>query len=206
MRRALIAFVLWPYIARQRGAQSATQLVGRSPPCGARAFQRPTRFTATFASTTTAGCATTHASARRSSAISRRRTPTRQRRPRRSSPCAKSCMRNSSAISRPISRCRNRTAPISTTHARSKESSIRSSRGSENTTDAKSRIPRPNERANGQVLRDGATEISPDHRLLAVLEDRNGSEHFVLRVKDIATDKWLPDSAARDDLRRRVGE
>src|SRR6185369_11331656 len=40
----------------------------------------------------------------------------------------------------------------------------------------------------------GATEISPDHRLLAVLEDRNGSEHFVLRVKDITTDKWLADS------------
>ena len=52
-----------------------------------------------------------------------------------------------------------------------------------------------NERAGtGNYYATGATEISPDHRLLAGLEDRNGSEHFVLRVKDLTTGKWLPDS------------
>ncbi|MDB4890280.1 MAG: ptrB [Gemmatimonadetes bacterium] len=52
-----------------------------------------------------------------------------------------------------------------------------------------------NERAGtGNYYATGAMEISPDHRLLAVLEDRNGSEHFVLRVKDLTTGKWLADS------------
>ncbi|GAC1651502.1 MAG: oligopeptidase B [Gemmatimonadaceae bacterium] len=54
-----------------------------------------------------------------------------------------------------------------------------------------------NERAGGdKFYATGATEISPDHRLLAVIEDRSGSEHFVLRVKDLATGQWLPDTAA----------
>ena len=52
-----------------------------------------------------------------------------------------------------------------------------------------------NERAGaGKYYSTGATTVSPDHRLLAVLEDRNGSEHFVLRVKDLSSGAWLPDS------------
>ncbi len=52
-----------------------------------------------------------------------------------------------------------------------------------------------NERAGADTYyATGATEVSPDHRLLAVLEDRSGAEHFVLRVKDIATGRWLADS------------
>jgi oligopeptidase B len=52
-----------------------------------------------------------------------------------------------------------------------------------------------NERAGtGKYYATGATEVSPDHHLMAVLEDRNGSEHFILRVKNLATGKWLPDS------------
>ena len=52
-----------------------------------------------------------------------------------------------------------------------------------------------NERAGSdKYYATGATEISPNHRLLAVLEDRNGSEHFVLRVKDLSTGSWLADS------------
>ena len=52
-----------------------------------------------------------------------------------------------------------------------------------------------NERAGSdKYYATGATEVSPDHRLLAVLEDRSGAEHFILRVKDIATGRWLADS------------
>jgi oligopeptidase B len=52
-----------------------------------------------------------------------------------------------------------------------------------------------NERAgSGKFYATGATEISPDHNRMAVLEDRNGSEHFILRVKDLTTGKWLTDS------------
>jgi oligopeptidase B len=52
-----------------------------------------------------------------------------------------------------------------------------------------------NERAaGGTYYATGATEVSPNHQRLAVLEDRNGSEHFVLRVKDLSTGRWLPDS------------
>ncbi|MDQ8155381.1 MAG: S9 family peptidase [Gemmatimonadota bacterium] len=39
----------------------------------------------------------------------------------------------------------------------------------------------------------GALEVSPDHRLLAILEDVNGYEDFTLRVRDLATGAWLPD-------------
>jgi oligopeptidase B len=39
----------------------------------------------------------------------------------------------------------------------------------------------------------GALEVSPDHRLLAVLEDVTGYEDFTLRVRDLATGEWLPD-------------
>lgn len=39
----------------------------------------------------------------------------------------------------------------------------------------------------------GALEVSPDHRLLAILEDVNGYEDFTLRVKDLGTGEWLAD-------------
>ncbi len=39
----------------------------------------------------------------------------------------------------------------------------------------------------------GALEVSPDHRLLAILEDVNGYEDFTLRVKDLGTGLWLAD-------------
>ena len=52
-----------------------------------------------------------------------------------------------------------------------------------------------NERAGtGKYYAAGATQVSPDHRLMAVLEDRNGSEHFILRVKDLTTGTWRADS------------
>ncbi len=54
-----------------------------------------------------------------------------------------------------------------------------------------------NERAGSdKYYATGATQISPNHQLLAVLEDRNGSEHYILRVKDLTTGKWLADSVA----------
>ncbi len=39
----------------------------------------------------------------------------------------------------------------------------------------------------------GALEVSPDHRLLALLEDVDGYEDFTLRVRDLASGHWLPD-------------
>ncbi|MBM3907769.1 MAG: S9 family peptidase [Gemmatimonadetes bacterium] len=39
----------------------------------------------------------------------------------------------------------------------------------------------------------GAFEVSPDHRLLAILEDTAGYEDFTLRVRDLSTGEWLPD-------------
>ncbi len=41
----------------------------------------------------------------------------------------------------------------------------------------------------------GGFEVSPDHNYLAILEDTNGYEDFVLRVKDLRTDAFLSDSA-----------
>ncbi|HEY2849386.1 MAG TPA: S9 family peptidase [Gemmatimonadaceae bacterium] len=41
----------------------------------------------------------------------------------------------------------------------------------------------------------GAFEVSPDHRRLALLVDTNGYEDFVLRVKDLLTGSFLPDTA-----------
>jgi oligopeptidase B len=41
----------------------------------------------------------------------------------------------------------------------------------------------------------GGFEVSPDHNHLAFLEDTNGYEDFVLRVKDLRTDEFLPDTA-----------
>jgi len=41
----------------------------------------------------------------------------------------------------------------------------------------------------------GGFEVSPDHRYLAFLEDTNGYEDFVLRVKDLGTGDFLPDGA-----------
>ncbi len=39
----------------------------------------------------------------------------------------------------------------------------------------------------------GALEVSPDHRLLAILEDVSGYEDFTLRVRELASGAWLPD-------------
>ena len=39
----------------------------------------------------------------------------------------------------------------------------------------------------------GGLEVSPDHRLLAILEDVNGYEDFTLRVKHLGTGQWLAD-------------
>lgn len=39
----------------------------------------------------------------------------------------------------------------------------------------------------------GALEVSPDHRLLAILEDVAGYEDFTLRVRNLTTGAWLPD-------------
>jgi oligopeptidase B len=41
----------------------------------------------------------------------------------------------------------------------------------------------------------GGFEVSPDHNYLAILEDTNGYEDFILRVKDLRSDAFLPDSA-----------
>ena len=41
----------------------------------------------------------------------------------------------------------------------------------------------------------GGLEVSPDHGHLALLEDTNGYEDFVLRVKDLRTGEFLPDTA-----------
>lgn len=42
----------------------------------------------------------------------------------------------------------------------------------------------------------GGMDVSPDGRYLAVLVDLNGYEDFVLRIRDLTTGKWLPDTAA----------
>lgn len=39
----------------------------------------------------------------------------------------------------------------------------------------------------------GALEVSPDHRLLGILEDVTGYEDFTLRVRDLDSGAWLPD-------------
>lgn len=39
----------------------------------------------------------------------------------------------------------------------------------------------------------GGFEVSPDHRWLAILEDTNGYEDFVLRVRNLETGAWLDD-------------
>ncbi|MBI2409118.1 MAG: S9 family peptidase [Gemmatimonadetes bacterium] len=39
----------------------------------------------------------------------------------------------------------------------------------------------------------GALEVSPDHRLLAILEDVSGYEDFTLRVRDLESGEWLSD-------------
>ncbi len=41
----------------------------------------------------------------------------------------------------------------------------------------------------------GGMEISPDGNYLAALVDTNGYEDFVLRIRDLRTGKWLPDTA-----------
>jgi oligopeptidase B len=41
----------------------------------------------------------------------------------------------------------------------------------------------------------GGFEVSPDHRYLALLEDTNGYEDFILRVKDLRTGEFLADTA-----------
>jgi len=40
----------------------------------------------------------------------------------------------------------------------------------------------------------GATAHSPDHRLMAYAVDRNGSELFTIRIRDLATGRDLPDA------------
>lgn len=39
----------------------------------------------------------------------------------------------------------------------------------------------------------GACDVSPDHSLLAILEDVTGYEDFTLRVRNLITGDWLPD-------------
>ncbi len=43
----------------------------------------------------------------------------------------------------------------------------------------------------------GALEVSPDHRLLAILEDVAGYEDFTLRVRDLTMGEWLSDRMER---------
>ncbi len=43
----------------------------------------------------------------------------------------------------------------------------------------------------------GGMEVSPDGNLLAVLVDTSGYEDFVLRVRDLRTGAWLPDTAEK---------
>jgi len=46
-------------------------------------------------------------------------------------------------------------------------------------------------------LRVGDAEVSPDHRLLAYTVDRDGSEQYTVRVRDLATGRDLPDVIER---------
>ena len=41
----------------------------------------------------------------------------------------------------------------------------------------------------------GGFEVSPDHKYLALLVDTNGYEDFVLRVKELRSGDFLPDTA-----------
>ncbi|MFM8911009.1 MAG: oligopeptidase B, partial [Gemmatimonadota bacterium] len=51
-----------------------------------------------------------------------------------------------------------------------------------------------NAEAEGHAFYDlGGMEVSPDHQRLAVLVDTTGYEDFILRIKDLATGRWLPD-------------
>jgi oligopeptidase B len=43
----------------------------------------------------------------------------------------------------------------------------------------------------------GGFDVSPDHRHLALLVDTNGYEDFTLRVLDLQTREWLPDSVEK---------
>jgi oligopeptidase B len=40
----------------------------------------------------------------------------------------------------------------------------------------------------------GGLEVSPDHRHMALLVDTSGYEEFTLRVRDLSTGDWLPDT------------
>jgi len=52
-----------------------------------------------------------------------------------------------------------------------------------------------NKEAEGHAFHSlGGMEVSPDHKRLAVLVDTNGYEDFTLRVKDLESGEWLPES------------
>ena len=48
-----------------------------------------------------------------------------------------------------------------------------------------------------RYFRLGASEVSPDHRLLAYSVDTSGAEEFTLHIKDLTTGKLLPDRIER---------
>ncbi len=48
-----------------------------------------------------------------------------------------------------------------------------------------------------EFCRVGAHAVSPDHRHLAVAYDTTGDEDYVVAIKDIANDAWLPDRIER---------
>jgi oligopeptidase B len=54
--------------------------------------------------------------------------------------------------------------------------------------------------AGHSYFRVGASQVSPDHRLLAYLVDTSGSEEFTLFIKDLRTGELLPESIARTSL------
>ena len=62
------------------------------------------------------------------------------------------------------------------------------------------------EAAGGDYFSLGAFEVSPDHRLLAWSSDRDGSERYTLRVRDLTTGADLADELHDTHLgRRRLG-